>query len=93
MLDGPSTDFDGGELVLVEHRPRRQSTPIVLPFTQGAFAVIPVKERPLPLFLQSLAYTRTGDISHPEGTTQRRALSKERGRPSPRCVQEAEVWV
>jgi hypothetical protein len=48
LLDRPGIDFDGGELILVENRPRRQSTPIVLPLTQGAFAVIPVKERPVP---------------------------------------------
>jgi uncharacterized protein len=47
LLDRPGIDFDGGELLLVEQRPRRQSTPIVLPLTQGAFAVIPVKERPV----------------------------------------------
>jgi hypothetical protein len=47
LLDRPGIDFDGGELILVEQRPRRQSTPIVLPLTQGAFAVIPVKERPV----------------------------------------------
>ena len=47
MLDRPGIDFDGGHLVLVEQRPRRQSTPIVLPLNQGAFAVIPVKERPV----------------------------------------------
>lgn len=47
LLDRPGIDFDGGELILVEQRPRRQSTPLVLPLTQGAFAVIPVKERPV----------------------------------------------
>jgi uncharacterized protein len=48
LLDRPGVDFDGGELVLVENRARRQSTPIVLPLIQGAFAVVPVKERPVP---------------------------------------------
>jgi hypothetical protein len=47
LLDRPDIDFEGGSLVLVEQRPRRQSTPIVLPLVQGAFAVIPVKERPV----------------------------------------------
>jgi hypothetical protein len=47
LLDQPAVDFDGGELVLVENRPRRQSTPKVLPLTQGAIAIIPVKERPV----------------------------------------------
>lgn len=47
LLDRPGIDFDGGELILVEQRPRRQSRPIVLPLVQGAFAVIPVRERPI----------------------------------------------
>jgi uncharacterized protein len=47
LLDRPGIDFDGGELILVEQRPRRQSRPMVLPLTQGAFAVIPVRERPV----------------------------------------------
>jgi uncharacterized protein len=47
LLDRPGIDFGGGELILVQSRARRQSTPIVLPLTQGAFAVIPVKERPV----------------------------------------------
>jgi hypothetical protein len=47
LLDRPGIDFDGGELILVEQRPRRQSTPMVVPLTQGAFALIPVKERPV----------------------------------------------
>jgi hypothetical protein len=47
LLDRPEIDFFGGELILVEQRPRRQSRPIVLPLTQGAFAVIPVRERPV----------------------------------------------
>jgi uncharacterized protein len=47
LLDRPGVDFYGGELVLVEQRPRRQSRPMVVPLTQGAMAVIPVKERPV----------------------------------------------
>jgi uncharacterized protein len=47
MLDRPGIDFAGGELILVEQRPRRQSRPMVLPLVQGAFAVIPVRERPI----------------------------------------------
>jgi uncharacterized protein len=46
-LDRPGIDFHGGELILVEQRPRRQSRPMVVPLTQGAMAVIPVKERPV----------------------------------------------
>jgi hypothetical protein len=46
LLDRPGEDFDGGELLLVEQRPRKQSRPRVIPMVQGAIAVIPVKERP-----------------------------------------------
>jgi hypothetical protein len=47
LLDRPTIDFEGGELVLLEHRPRRQSKVSVVPLTQGSLAVIPVKERPI----------------------------------------------
>jgi uncharacterized protein len=47
LLDRPSIDFEGGELVLVEQRPRRQSKVSVVPIAQGAIAVVPVKERPV----------------------------------------------
>ena len=47
LLDRPNVDFEGGELLLVEQRPRRQSKASVVPITQGALAVIPVKERPI----------------------------------------------
>jgi hypothetical protein len=47
LLDRPGIDFDGGELLLVEQRPRRQSKAMVVPLVQGAIAVIPVKERPV----------------------------------------------
>ena len=47
LLDRPGIDFDGGELLLVEQRPRRQSIPKVRPLQQGAIAVIPVKYRPV----------------------------------------------
>lgn len=46
MLSDPANDFEGGELVLVEQRPRMQSRPIVIRLQQGAAAVIPVRERP-----------------------------------------------
>jgi hypothetical protein len=46
LLDRPRQDFDGGELLLVEQRPRKQSRPRVIPMVQGSIAVIPVKERP-----------------------------------------------
>jgi hypothetical protein len=47
LLDRPNVDFEGGELLLVEQRARRQSKASVVPIAQGAVAVIPVKERPV----------------------------------------------
>ena len=41
-----STPGDGGELVLVEQRPRMQSRPIIVRLAPGAAAVFPVRERP-----------------------------------------------
>ncbi len=46
MLSEPHRDFEGGELVLVEQRPRMQSRATVVPLTKGAAVVIPVKDRP-----------------------------------------------
>jgi hypothetical protein len=46
LLSAPGDEFAGGELVLVEQRPRMQSRPIVVHLEQGAAAIIPVRERP-----------------------------------------------
>ena len=46
MLSDPLKDFTGGELTLVEQRPRMQSRPIVVSLKQGDAAIIPVRERP-----------------------------------------------
>lgn len=46
LLDEPGVDFDGGELVLVEQRPRAQSRPMVVPLRRGACAVIACHQRP-----------------------------------------------
>lgn len=46
MLSDPA-DYEGGELVLVEQRPRMQSRPIVLRPDIGSAVVIPVRERPV----------------------------------------------
>ena len=35
LLDEPGVDFEGGELVLVEQRPRAQSRPMVVPLRRG----------------------------------------------------------
>lgn len=46
QLSSPGRDFTGGELVLVEQRPRMQSRPILPVLLQGSAAIIPVRERP-----------------------------------------------
>ena len=46
LLSRPTVDFCGGELTLVEQRPRMQSRPIIVPLKQGDVAIIPVRERP-----------------------------------------------
>jgi hypothetical protein len=46
LLTCPGRDHEGGELVLVEQRPRMQSRPIVVPLAQGDAVVIPVRDRP-----------------------------------------------
>ncbi|MEO8752251.1 MAG: 2OG-Fe(II) oxygenase [Casimicrobiaceae bacterium] len=47
LLSEPGRDFDGGELVMTEQRPRMQSRPMVLPLHQGDAAVIAVQQRPV----------------------------------------------
>ncbi|HLZ97335.1 MAG TPA: 2OG-Fe(II) oxygenase [Steroidobacteraceae bacterium] len=47
LLDEPQRDFEGGELVLVESRPRMQSRPVVVPLARGDAAIVPVRERPI----------------------------------------------
>jgi hypothetical protein len=46
LLDAPGKDFDGGELLVVEQRPRAQSRGSVVPLQQGDAAVIAVNHRP-----------------------------------------------
>lgn len=48
LLDAPERDFEGGDLVLVEGQPRRQSRAIVPPLRQGDIAIFAVRERPVP---------------------------------------------
>ena len=45
-LCDPGEDYDGGELILVEQRPRMQSRPVAMRLQQGSAAIIPVRERP-----------------------------------------------
>ncbi|MBK6005611.1 2OG-Fe(II) oxygenase [Ramlibacter ginsenosidimutans] len=47
LLSQPQRDFDGGEFVLVEQRPRMQSRPLVVPLRQGDAAVFAVNHRPV----------------------------------------------
>jgi uncharacterized protein len=47
LLSQPGRDFEGGEFVMTEQRPRRQSRPMVLPLQQGDAAVIAVSHRPV----------------------------------------------
>lgn len=47
LLSAPGHDFEGGEFVLTEQRPRMQSRPMVLPLRQGDAAVFAVHQRPV----------------------------------------------
>lgn len=47
LLSEPGTDFEGGELVMTEQRPRRQSGATVVPLTKGDAVVFAVNERPV----------------------------------------------
>jgi hypothetical protein len=46
VLSRRGKDFDGGEFVLLEQRPRAQSRARVLTPAQGAFVIFPTRERP-----------------------------------------------
>jgi hypothetical protein len=47
MLSQPGRDFEDGEFVITEQRPRMQSRAMVLPLRQGDAAVIAVRHRPV----------------------------------------------
>jgi GNAT superfamily N-acetyltransferase len=47
LLAKPGTDFDGGEFVLVEQRPRMQSRPMVVPLGLGDGVIFAVNQRPV----------------------------------------------
>ena len=47
LLSRPAVDFEGGELVLVEQRPRMQSRAEVVPLAQGEAVIFPVHHRPV----------------------------------------------
>ena len=47
LLSEPGRDFTGGEFVLTEQRPRRQSRVEVVPLRQGEGVIFPVHHRPV----------------------------------------------
>jgi hypothetical protein len=47
LLSEPERDFEGGEFVLTEQRPRMQSRAEVVPLRQGDAVVFAVNERPV----------------------------------------------
>ncbi|MEO8523311.1 MAG: 2OG-Fe(II) oxygenase [Caldimonas sp.] len=47
LLSRPVTDFNGGEFLLTEQRPRMQTRASVVPLTQGAAVVFAVNSRPV----------------------------------------------
>lgn len=47
LLSEPGRDFDGGEFVLTEQRPRMQSRVEVVPLRQGDAVIFPVRDRPV----------------------------------------------
>jgi hypothetical protein len=47
LLSDPARDFEGGEFMLVEQRPRMQSRGEVVPLRQGDAVVFAVNERPV----------------------------------------------
>jgi hypothetical protein len=48
LLSEPGRDFEGGEFLLVEQRPRAQSRGSAISLEQGAGVIFPVRERPVP---------------------------------------------
>lgn len=57
LLSEPGTDFQGGEFVMTERRPRMQSRPMVLPLGLGDAAIIATAQRP---FEGARGYYRVG---------------------------------
>jgi uncharacterized protein len=47
LLSRPGEDYEGGEFLLTEQRPRRQSRGTVVPLAQGDAVVFAVRERPV----------------------------------------------
>lgn len=47
LLAEPQRDFSGGEFIITEQRPRMQTKPSVVPFTQGNGLIFAVHQRPV----------------------------------------------
>lgn len=47
LLSRPGADFEGGEFVLTEQRPRQQSRVEVVPLARGDAVIFPVRHRPV----------------------------------------------
>jgi hypothetical protein len=47
LLSEPGADFDGGQFVLTEQRPRQQSRPMVVPLQKGDAVLFAVHHRPV----------------------------------------------
>ena len=47
ILSNPETDFEGGEFVMTEQRPRMQTRPIVVPLKKGDAVIFAVNSRPV----------------------------------------------
>jgi len=47
LLDRPGEDFEGGEFVMTEQRPRMQTRAMVLPLAKGDAAIFAVNSRPM----------------------------------------------
>jgi hypothetical protein len=47
LLDQPGEDFEGGEFVMTEQRPRMQTRAMVLPLKKGDAAIFAVESRPM----------------------------------------------
>ncbi|HLY05048.1 MAG TPA: 2OG-Fe(II) oxygenase, partial [Rhizomicrobium sp.] len=47
LLSSPGRDFEGGEFMLTEQRPRMQSRGMVVPLRQGEAVIFPVRYRPI----------------------------------------------
>jgi hypothetical protein len=47
LLSSPQRDFEGGEFLLTEQRPRMQSRGMVVPLRQGEAVIFPVRYRPV----------------------------------------------